>query len=83
MLYMVELNYRADQNAEALRFFDEHGITHYEQEIVVQGAWVATEDCIAYLLVESADDAEVASATAPLAQFGQVMFRTVVKAEQL
>ncbi len=83
MLYMVELHYNEDQREAVLRYFDKHGLTHYEQDITLQGAWVATQDRVAYLIAETDDPKNIAKAAEPLSAFGKVKFRAVIKAEQI
>jgi hypothetical protein len=83
MLYMVELRYAHEHRDVALRHFWEHGSTHYEGKVTVNGAWVATQDLIAYALVDAADPDEIAKACEPLGQFGDVSFRHVTSLEQI
>ncbi len=83
MLYMVELHYAQENRDAALRYFWEHGATHYEGNVTLEGAWVATQDLIAYALVDAANANEVAKACAPLDQFGEVSFRPVMSVDQL
>ena len=83
MLYMVELHYQENQREAALGYFNEHGITHYEQDIVIQSAWVATQDRIAYLVAETDDVENMKKAVMPLSGFGEVTFRPVIQAEQI
>jgi hypothetical protein len=83
MLYMVELHYQENQREAALSYFEAHGVTHYEQDIAIQGAWVATQDRIAYLVAETDDAEYMKKAVMPLAVFGEVAFRPVIQAEQI
>ena len=83
MLYMVELRYSREHRDEALRYFWEHGATHYEGNVTVTGAWVGTQDQIAYALVEAADPDELAKACGPIGQFGDVSFRNVTSVDQI
>lgn len=83
MLYMIDLQYRQEDRDAALRYFWEHGATHYEGEVTVKGAWVATHDLIAYALVHAAAPDEIAKACAPLGQFGKVEYRPVTSVDQL
>ena len=62
MLCMIELQYTREHRDEALRYFWEHGATHYEGKVTVHGAWVATEDLVAYALVDAVDPDELAFA---------------------
>jgi hypothetical protein len=77
MLYMVELRYTHEQREEALQYFWEHGSTHYEGNVTLMGAWVATQDLVGYALVESVDADGITRACAPLEQFGSVSHRHV------
>ena len=83
MLYMVELHYQESQREAALSYFEEHGVTHYEQDIAIKGAWVATQDRIAYLVAETDDVENMKTAIVPLSVFGEVAFRPVIQAEQI
>ena len=83
MLYMIELQYSPEHRDAALRYFWEHGSTHYVGEMTVKGAWVATREFVAYALVNAADAGEVAQACAPLEQFGKVDYRHVTSVDQL
>ena len=83
MLYMVELHYTHEHRDEALRYFWEHGSTHYEGKVTVNGAWVATQDRIAYALVEAVDPDAIAEACEPLAHFGDVNFWHVTSVDEI
>ncbi len=83
MLYMVELRYAQEHRDEALRYFWEHGATHYTGDITLNGAWVATQDRIAYALVDACDQNEIAKACEPLGQFGEISFRHVTSFDQI
>lgn len=83
MLYMVELRYTHEQRDAALRYFWEHGATHYGGKVTLNGAWVATQDLIAYALVEATGEDEVSQACEPLREFGEVSFRHVTGADQI
>jgi len=83
MLHMIELHYTQDQREQALNYFQKHGMTNYEGDVFVQELWVATEDRIAYAVVESNDPKEVEKACSPLTQFGNVTSRAIISADQL
>jgi hypothetical protein len=83
MLYMVELTYSREQRDAALGYFWEHGLTGYESKVTVKGAWVATQDRIAYALVDAADPDEMSKACVSLEQFGEVSHRRVTSADQI
>ena len=83
MQYMVELKYPLENRDEALKYFLQHGTIGYEGKVTLAGAWVATQDRIAYAVVESGDLAEVEKACAPLKAFGDVTFRPVTSVDQL
>lgn len=83
MLYMVELHYSHEHRDEALRYFLEHGATHYEGNITVQQAWVATADHVAYALVRTRNADEVDKAIKPLTQFGTVLCRRVTSTNEI
>jgi hypothetical protein len=83
MLYMIELHYSREHRDATLRYFWEHGSTHYEGKVTLTGAWVATQDLIAYALVDAADPDKIAEACAPLAQFGDVSFRHVTSVDEI
>jgi hypothetical protein len=83
MLYMVELHYTQVHRDAAMRYFWEHGATHYEGNVTVEGAWVATQELVAYALVDAAEAGEVAKACAPLELFGDVSYRPVMSIDQL
>lgn len=83
MPYMIDLKYAPEHRDAALRYFWEHGATHYAGDVTLKGAWVATQDRVAYALVDAANADEVAKACAPLEQFGEVGFRHVTSVDQL
>ena len=83
MMYMIELRYSQDQRDAALAYFFEHGATHYDAHVSVKDAWVATQDLIAYALVEGNDGEAVATACEPLKQFGDVCYRHVTSFEEM
>jgi hypothetical protein len=83
MLYMIELHYSQEHRDAARRYFWEHGTTHYEGELTIKGAWVATREMIGYALVDAASPDDVAKSCAPLEQFGNVEYRHVTSADQL
>lgn len=83
MLYMVELRYPVEQRDQALRYFLKHGTIGYDGKVTLTSAWVATQDHIAYAVVEAHDREELAKACAPLEQFGKVAVRPVTSVEQL
>jgi hypothetical protein len=77
MLYMVELRYSREHRDAALQYFWEHGATHYEGDVTLRGAWVATQDHVGYALVDAANADGIAAACKPLEQFGSVSYRQV------
>jgi hypothetical protein len=83
MQYMVEWSYTKDHRDAALAYFLEHGATHYEARVTVKDAWFATQDMIAYALVEGEDGEAVAEACASLEKFGEVSYRRVTSSEEL
>ena len=83
MLYMVELHYDEEHRAAALNYFWEHGATHYEGRVVLKGVWVATQERIAYALIEGKESEEVEKACAPLSAFGTVETRHVMTGDQI
>jgi hypothetical protein len=83
MLYMVEFRYAREQRDEALEYFWKHGATHYEGNVTLEGAWVATQDLVAYAVVKAADENEMVKACAPLGQFGEVQYRLVTGVEEI
>ena len=83
MLHMVEVKYAQEHRDAALAYFQEHGITHYTGDLVVQGLWISTAKRIAYVLVEASDSAEVATACRSLEQFGEVEHHAVIASDQL
>jgi len=83
MLFMVELQYSHEQRDVALDYFWKHGSTHYTGNATIQGAWVATQDLIAFALVDAVDPDTVAKACAPLEQFGTVIYREVTSVDQI
>ena len=83
MQYMVELRYPLEHRDEALKYFLQHGTIGYEGKVTLASAWVATQDRIAYAIVESGDLAELEKACAPLRAFGDVAFRSVTSVDQL
>ncbi len=83
MLYMIEVHFKEQHRAAALEYFWQHGSTHYEGKVSVQGLWVASQDHIAYALVQSQDQGEVEKACAPLQEFGQVFARSVTSSDEL
>ena len=83
MLYMVELRYAPENRPDALRYFWEHGSTNYEGNVTLKGAWVASQDLVAYALVDAADADEIAKACSPLERFGSVSQRQVTSIHQI
>jgi|GEM_PF-3774103 hypothetical protein len=83
MLFMVELTYSPQHRDEALRYVWEHGTTRYEGNIAILNVWVATEDHLAYALVESENAAELEKAYQPFLRFGTIRTRHVMNIEQL
>lgn len=83
MLYMIELRYPIEMRDKALRYFLQHGTVGYDGKVTLTGAWVATQDRVAYAVVEAQDPDELTKACAPLTQFGDVSFRPVTSVDQL
>lgn len=83
MLYMVQLDFDRDQRENLLGYFQERGLTHYEEDVVLQGAWVSVKEGKAYVLVQSKDAAEVEKGCARLPQFAKISFCSVLDAQQL
>lgn len=83
MLYMVELKYPREQRESALDYFWKHGSTHYEGKVTLEGAWVASEDDIAYAVISTKAEEEVEKACDPLREFGDVSYRKVSSLDQL
>lgn len=83
MQFMIELRYTKNHRDAALAYFFEHGATHYEANVTVKDAWIATQDLIAYALVEGEDAEAVAEACAPLEEFGEVSYRRVTSSEEI
>ncbi|MGI9474086.1 MAG: DUF3303 family protein [Rubripirellula sp.] len=83
MLYMVELKYPEEHRDSALDYFWKHGATHYEGKVTLEGAWVATQDFIAYAVVSTKAVEEVEKACEPLREFGEVSYRKVSSLDQL
>ena len=83
MLYMIELNYLPEKRDEALKYFQEHGLTHFEEGVAIEGAWVATHEHVAYVLATSKETAQLEKACEPLAQFGTVSLRPVTDVDQI
>ena len=83
MLYMVQLEYPPEHRDAALRYFWAHGTTRYEGNVVVKDAWVATQDHVAYALVDAEDDDEITKASAPLEQFGTLAVQQVTSIDEI
>ena len=83
MLYMIEIHYTRQRRADMLEYFWQHGSTHYEGKVTIQGAWVATQDQFAYALVNADDDQEVEKACAPWREFGEVTIRQVTSSDEI
>ena len=83
MLYMIELHYSPEHRDAALRYFLDHGTTHYEGKVTLQDGWVATKDCVAYMLVRTNDVEEVDKACEPLKQFGEIYYRPVTSTDEI
>ena len=83
MLYMVELRYTKDHRDAALAYFFEHGATHYEASVSVNNAWFATQDLIAYALVEAGSAEAIADACEPLEKFGEICYRHVTSSDEM
>ena len=83
MHFMVELRYRKEHRETALKYFWEHGATQYEGHITLKEGWAATQDQIAYVLVEGEDKDAVAAACEPMKEFGDVSFRVVTSFDEM
>ena len=83
MHFMVELHYQKQHREAALKYFWEHGTTHYDAHVTVQEGWVATQDRIAYVLVEGDNADAVAVACEPMNEFGNVSFRVVTSFDEM
>ncbi|MDH3717620.1 MAG: hypothetical protein OES79_05805 [Planctomycetota bacterium] len=83
MLYMVELHYRPEQRDEALKYFQAHGLTHYEGGVSIKDAWVATRDHIAYVVASSNDAARLEQSCEPLSGFGTLTIRPVTDMDRI
>jgi hypothetical protein len=83
MLYMVELRYQPEQRERALQYFQQHGTTGYEGKVTLNGAWVATQERIAFAIVEAASQDEMNKACVPLREFGEVKFLAITSFDQL
>ena len=83
MLFMIELRFKQEHRAEILDYFWKHGTSQYEGRITVKGAWVASQDKLAYALVESSGTDEVEKACLPLAEFGEISARQVTSTEEI
>ena len=83
MLHMIQMQYSPEKRDAALEYFQQHGMTHYDGDLVIKGLWVCTVEHIAYVLVDASSTDEVASACQPLETFGEVEFRAVIESEQL
>ncbi len=83
MLYMVQLDFDRNQRENLLGYFQERGLTHYEEAVVLKGAWVSVKEGKAYVLVQSKDVAEVEKACARLTQFAKINFCSVFDVQQL
>ena len=83
MLHMIEVKYSANQRDAALAYFQDHGMTHYNADLVIRGLWVCTEQHIAYVLVEASATDEIAAACQSLQTFGEVEHHSVVASDQL
>lgn len=83
MHYMIVLRYTQQHREEALQYFWQHGATHYEGKVTLKHAWVATQDRIAYALVDAAQPDEIAKACEPLRDFGELEYRAVTDVEEL
>ena len=83
MLHMIQLRYEPEHRKAALKFFWEHGSTHYEGHVEVKGVWVATHEGIAYALVEASSESDMQKASAPLAEFGEITIHSVTSADEI
>ena len=83
MLFMVELHYELEHRDEALSYFWEHGSTHYFGHVVVESAWVASQERVAYAVVRADGREELSNACEPLERFGKCHIREVMNVHQL
>ena len=83
MLYMVEFRYGVEQRDQALGYVMQHGTIGYAGNATLRSAWVATQDHIAYALVEAKDEDELEQACGPMREFGDFSFHEVYNLEQL
>ena len=83
MLHMIEMQYSQSTRDQALDYFQKHGMTHYNGDVVIQNMWVCTSDHVAYALVDASSVADVENACDVLRQFGEVSHRVVIASDQL
>ena len=83
MLFMIELHYASEHRESAMRYFLDHGSTHYEGKITLENGWVATRDGVAYVLVRTRHEEEVDKACEPLRTFGKIYYRQVTSTDEI
>ena len=59
VLYMIELHFNDKTREGALNYFWKHGSNHYDGNISVVNLWVASQDQVAYALIQSREQEEV------------------------
>lgn len=82
MLYMLVLQYAAEQTDSLREFYEQRGIAEYGEGVLVAGAWVAKSRRV-YILFKAQNETCFLQACSQFAQFGEVSWEPVVDVEQI
>jgi hypothetical protein len=82
MKYMVEFQFPAERRDAILQRFEERG-PNRNPGVKFRDAWIGERDHVIFVLVESADIAEVQSACCTWTDIGPAKITPVVAVEQL
>ncbi len=83
MLFMVEVQYQRQTREAALSYFESHGVTGYGDGLSVEYLWVASNDCLAYVVVRAETLALVEQACQPLRELAEIHIRHIVGMDDL
>ena len=81
MKFIVELRLQPGMRNKAVEAFEQRG-PNRNPGATFKGAWVGKQSDVAFVLVESEDEAHVAKAAQSWAAFGQTQIHSVTDIEQ-
>jgi hypothetical protein len=81
MKFMVEVQLKPGSRNEAVEAFEQRGPSR-NSGVTFRGAWVGNRSDVAFVLVESDDEAHVAKAAELWSEFGQPRILQVIDIQQ-